>query len=260
LADPGQIQQVLLNLAINARDAMPGGGTLSIAVDEADAAPEAMGEALPPGPYVRLSVTDTGIGMDEATRVRIFEPFFTTKEVGKGTGLGLATVHGIVHQSGGFITVESEVGKGTTFRIYFPRIPATETPGAVEPKSSASPRGTERVLVVEDAEDVRLLVSRVLRDRGYVVLEAARGEDAVALVEGCGPPIDLLITDQIMPGMSGHALAERLLTLQPGLRVLFMSGYAETGSTAVDGVVRHFLAKPFRPDELARKVREVLQT
>ncbi len=261
-ADPGQIEQVIVNLVVNARDAMPEGGRLDIEVADVELTPEAVEihEGLRPGAYVRLSVRDTGHGMDAETRARIFEPFFTTKEVGKGTGLGLATVYGIVKQSDGYIFVDSEPGRGTAFTIYLPRV---EEEG--EPASAGAPppplgRGAETILLVEDDPGLRALALDVLGASGYTVLEAREGSEALLVLERHAGPIHLLLTDVVMPNMGGRALAERLATLRPEMAVLYMSGYSET-AIAHHGVLTPgtaFLAKPFSPDSLARKVREVL--
>jgi len=261
-ADPGQLEQVIMNLAVNARDAMPVGGKLTIetANVELDSAYTQEHRVVTAGPYVLLSVSDTGLGMDEATQARIFEPFFTTKEKGKGTGLGLATVYGIVKQSDGFVWVYSELGHGTTFKAYFPRVDGQpDTTGPVE-ATPASLHGTETVLVAEDAGGVRAVARQVLKRHGYVVLTAADGQTALDLAGEQEGPIHLLVTDVIMPEMSGRQLADRLRELRPSLKVLFVSGYTD------DAVVRHgilepgiaFLQKPFTPESLARKVREVL--
>jgi two-component system, cell cycle sensor histidine kinase and response regulator CckA len=260
-ADPGQLEQVLVNLAVNARDAMPGGGrllveTANVVLDEACAAhrPE-----VAPGPYVLLSMADTGVGMDEETRTHLFEPFYTTKGPGKGTGLGLATVYGIVAQSGGHIDVESAPGQGTTFRIYLPR--AGGVPREVEEPEAEAPRGRETVLVVEDEEAVRRLVREVLLAQGYRVLEAPGGEEALSLCAAAAEPVDLVLTDVVMPGMSGRELAARLREAVPDIRILFMSGHTETAVLA-EGTLRSpreaFLQKPFPQNALARKIRELL--
>ncbi|HET8575952.1 MAG TPA: GAF domain-containing protein [Methylomirabilota bacterium] len=262
LADPGQLEQVIMNLALNARDAMPTGGRLTIRTATAGlGAQDPVGfEALAAGPYVLLTVSDTGVGMDEATRAHIFEPFFTTKDVGKGSGLGLATVYGIVKQSGGHITAESEPGHGTTFAIYLP-----EAHGAVAaPESSQAledaPRGVETILLVEDEAEVRDLARDILELGGYQVLEATTPEDAERICRDERSPIHLLLTDVVMPQMSGRMLAERLMAARPAMRVLYMSGY--TGDTivqhGVEGQGPGFLPKPFTPNDLSRKVREVL--
>jgi two-component system, cell cycle sensor histidine kinase and response regulator CckA len=261
-ADPGQVEQVVVNLAVNARDAMPQGGVLTIETGdvELDAATvDHTGSAV--GPCVMLAVTDTGIGMDAETRAHLFEPFFTTKEVGKGTGLGLATVYGIVKQSGGAIAVYTEPGQGTTFRIYLPRVDADGAPLAAVRPAAAPPRGTETVLLVEDEVSVRHLANKLLQGAGYTVIAAADATTALALADAHPGPIHLLLTDVVMPRVSGPELAAELLARRPDARVLYMSGYP--GDTVVQrgtlapGVA--FLQKPFTPDALERKVREVLE-
>jgi len=261
-ADPGQIEQVIVNLALNARDAMPQGGRLSVATTNIELDPAYVGDhaGAKAGPFVLLTVTDTGTGMDPETTAHLFEPFFTTKEVGKGTGLGLATVYGIVKQSGGYITVYSEPGQGTSFKIYLPRVPeASPVPkGPTAPREST--RGTETILVVEDEPAVRSLSRRALEGSGYTVLAAATGADALELAERHDGPIDLLVTDVVMPGMSGRELAEQLAPRRPGLRVLYMSGYPGDAVVQRGGLAAGvaFLQKPFTPDGLARQVRAVL--
>jgi two-component system cell cycle sensor histidine kinase/response regulator CckA len=260
-ADAGQLQQVLLNLAVNARDAMPLGGRLTIATENVVAEREAPAQPAPlsAGRFVRLTVGDTGTGMPPEVLAHAFEPFFTTKEMGKGTGLGLSTVYGIVTQSHGRLRVDSVPGKGTTFEIFFPQAgeaAAAPMPAATKPGA----RGSETVLLVEDDAMVRRLAEATLERAGYRVLTAPSGGDALRLAAGRDGAIDLVITDVVMPGMPGPELAQRLEASQPGLRVLYMSGYAD------DTMARHgvneehvsFLAKPFTPDELARRVREVL--
>ena len=260
-ADPNQIEQVIVNLAVNARDAMPDGGKLTIetANVELDESFTQAHLGAVAGSYAMVAVTDSGGGMDATVRAHLFEPFFTTKEVGKGTGLGLATVYGIVKQSGGYISVYTEPGKGSSFKVYLPRIEAPQ-PVAAVPAKSGPARGSETVLVVEDEPAVLRLSRRALETQGYVVLAAADGADALRIVERHGGTIDLLLTDVVMPGLSGRELADQLSVRRPGIRVLFMSGYPG------DAVVQHgtlppgsaFLQKPFSPDGLARKVRDVL--
>ncbi|MBI1797355.1 MAG: response regulator [Candidatus Eisenbacteria bacterium] len=261
LADEGQIQQVVLNLAINGRDAMPHGGRIVIATANAELDQAYVQRHVPltPGPYVMLAVTDTGIGMDLETRSRIFEPFFTTKEHGRGTGLGLATVYGIVKQSGGYIWVYSEPGKGSAFKVFLPRLESAAS-DAPPPPPAAPARGTETVLLVEDETMVRGLVRDMLERRGYSVLPAGDGGEALAIVARHGEPIHLMVTDVVMPGIGGPELAAQLAPEHPGMKVLFISGYMD------DAVLRHgvregvaaFLQKPFTLEALARKVREVL--
>jgi two-component system cell cycle sensor histidine kinase/response regulator CckA len=260
--DPSQLEQVVMNLVVNARDAMPDGGRVTIetaSVELSDAYARGHWPATP-GRYAMLAVTDTGVGMDETTRARVFEPFFTTKELGKGTGLGLSMVYGIVKQSGGFIWVYSEPGNGTTFKIYLPRV--DEAAESLRPTGEIEivPRGTETVLLAEDEPAVRAVVQQVLERHGYTVLVAPNGNLALKLVAANPGAVQLLLTDVVMPGMSGRQLAAQFSALQPGARVLFMSGYTS------DAVVRHgvlepgiaYLQKPFSPEALARKVRQVL--
>jgi len=261
-ADRGQIEQVIMNLAVNARDAMPEGGkvtieTVNVELDEVYARNHI---AVTPGHYVMFSISDTGIGMTPEVRERVFEPFFTTKEKGKGTGLGLSTVYGIVKQSGGNIWVYSEPGKGTTFKIYLPRVdePLEKLEKKVEVKEI--PHGSETILVVEDDEEVRKLTVGILRNYGYAVLEASQGLDAFLICEGHKGPIHLLVTDVVMPKMSGRELADRLAEIHPKIKVLYMSGYADNAIT-YHGILEkgmNYIQKPFTIDGLARKVREVL--
>ncbi len=264
LADPGQLEQVILNLAVNARDAMPRGGklTLQTANIELDGSDNPRDPDVGPGPYVSLTVSDTGHGMTKEVQAHIFEPFFTTKEVGKGTGLGLATVHGIVKQSDGYIWVESEAGLGTTFNVYLPRLKAAETPkGEETPQQPA--RGTETILLVEDEEQVRDLAHRILEMNGYHVLAAPNGPEALTLVDQEPGPIDLLLTDVIMPGgLNGLELAQHLLVRRPQLKVIYMSGYTDDvlidRSLFTPGFA--FLQKPFNAAGLTGKLREVMNT
>ena len=264
-ADQTQIEQVLVNLVLNARDAMAGQGSLTVTT-EAFVTTESLrahelGVRMPAGRYARFALSDTGSGMDAATRARVFEPFFTTKPPGQGSGLGLATVYGIVKQSGGYIWVYSEVGHGTTFKIYLPEFTGTlaELPPA---EVLLSPRGAETILIVEDEAAVRRMAARALAAQGYAILEAENGAEALALLARGGRPIDLVLTDVVMPLVNGRERGERLSVERPGLRVLFMSGYTD------DDIVRRgllrpgspFLQKPFVPGDLSRKVREVLDT
>jgi PAS domain S-box-containing protein len=255
-ADPGQIEQVILNLAVNARDAMPDGGRLTIATANADldAAFTARNPTVQPGAYVRLSVIDTGQGMDEGTLARVFEPFFTTKGPGKGTGLGLATVYGIVKQSGGYIFVRSRPHEGATFDVYLPAMPRSAADRGGAPAPARSGQGSETILLAEDDAAVRSLARRALEQYGYRVLEAANGQEALDLMRRHQAEIALLLTDIVMPEMGGRRSAEHMLQTWPGLKVLYMSGYA--GPDQPDG--RAMMQKPFTPESLARKVREVL--
>jgi PAS domain S-box-containing protein len=261
-ADPCHIEQVVMNLAVNARDAMPRGGELTMRTENVALDPdEASSLGLPPGAYVCLSVEDDGCGMDAATRERIFEPFFTTKKEGCGTGLGLSTVFGIVRQSGGQVAVRSEPGHGATFRVYLPRRDASASLPCNTLPGDAGLEGTETILLVEDDEQVRRVVGAALRRRGYTLLQAQNAGEAMLVAERHDGPIHLLLTDVVMPVVSGRELAERLVPLIHGLRVLFMSGYTP------DAVLRHgvregsaaFVQKPVTPQLLAAKVREVLR-
>jgi PAS domain S-box-containing protein len=261
-ADPHQIEQVVMNLVVNARDAMPHGGKLSIqtALVELDEAYCSQHLGARPGPHVMLSVSDTGVGMDTATRQRIFEPFFTTKETGKGTGLGLSTVHGIVQQSEGTIWVYSEPGRGTTFKVYLPVLEEYEQETVRIEKSLAPRAGGETILLVEDDEQLRTLTAQILRRHGFQVLEAHHGRHAAEVFAAHADAVQLLLTDVVMPEQGGRALAESLVASHPGLRVLYMSGYTD------DAVVHHgvleremnFVQKPFTPAALVGAVRGVL--
>jgi len=256
-ADPGQIEQVLLNLTVNASDAMPQGGKLTIETKKlkVDAAYAHARPPLRPGQYVQLVVRDTGHGMDAATMSRIFEPFFTTKESGKGTGLGLATVYGVVRQSGGFIWVESSPGNGARFEIYLPRVSEKEEAISYERASVRSKGGSETVLVVEDEDEVRSLASEFLRSAGYSVLTAKDGVEALEISERLGDAIQLLLTDVVMPKMRGTELAQELKGRFPRLRVVYMSGYLEqdpcSGEILEKAIV---LQKPFSRDSLVREI------
>lgn len=262
-ADAGQIEQVIMNLVVNSKDAMPNGGKITIQSGNAQLKHDDLGREysyIKPGEYVVLSVSDTGHGMDKETQLRIFEPFFTTKEKGKGTGLGLSTVYGIIKQSGGYVLVESEVQRGTTFRIYLPRVEDALEPVNATGASSSQNGGSETVLLVEDEESVRQLVRETLESKGYKVLEADHGESALHLVSHHSGKIDMLITDVVMPGMSGRELSAQLCSSYPHTKVLYLSGYTED-AIAHEGVLQSgtaFLQKPFTLQMLARKVREVL--
>lgn len=261
-ADPGQIEQILMNLSINARDAMPSGGRLTIETANVHLDRDSVNKqaVLRAGNYVMLSVSDNGCGMDDETQAQVFEPFFTTKEVGKGTGLGLSTVYGIVKQSEGSIWLYSEVGRGTTFKIYLPRIDEADEVSEQPDRVSSAPRGNETVLLVEDEDIVRILSTEILERQGYTVVAAANGEEGLRACKEFEGRIDLMITDVVMPHIGGRELAEQVALLRPDTRVLFMSGFTD------DAIVRHgvldkgvfFIQKPFSPDALARKARQVL--
>ena len=262
-ADPGQLEQVLLNLVINARDAMPDGGTVTLETSHVTLTPEYAGRkpvaSIVPGPHLLLSVGDTGVGMDRETMGRVFEPFFTTKPVGEGTGLGLATVYGIVKQSGGYVWAYSEPGLGTTFKIYLPMVCGSPAERDIHDSMPVALDG-EVVLVVEDEPSVRMIIARVLRGQGYRVLEAPHGRDAIAVAGDSATRIDLIVADVVRPGLGGRELARQLGERRPGVPILFTSGY--TGHDVVErGLIERdwpFLAKPVAPDVLARKVRELL--
>jgi CheY-like chemotaxis protein len=261
-ADPGQIEQVILNLVVNARDAMPTGGKLTIETRNVDLDDDYARRhtEVRPGRFALLAVSDTGAGMDAATQARVFEPFFTTKGAGKGTGLGLASVYGIVKQAGGHNALYSEVGSGATFKVYLPAVDSTVAVGGPHASSLGNSTGMETILLVEDEAAVRSLAGMALRMNGYTVLEASGAAEALRLIERHPKPVDLLVTDVVMPGMGGRELAERLTSDRPQMKVIYMSGYTD------DAVVRHgvlhedvhFLQEPFTGNALARKVREVL--
>jgi PAS domain S-box-containing protein len=258
-ADSGEIEQVIMNLAVNARDAMPYGGRLTIETEDVDVSEEGRGETdLPPGAYVRLTVTDTGTGIPKDIQANIFEPFFTTKEPGRGTGLGLSTVYGIVKQWGAHISVRSEAGAGACFRIHFPRVDAADDP--TRASSSAIPKGTETILLVEDEAMLRTVAREMLEDCGYAVLEAGDGDRALQLASAHQGPIHLVITDVIMPGVSGPETAARLRRVRSGIKVLFVSGYTDSALAQHSMLPADvaLLQKPFTAGSLARKVREVL--
>jgi two-component system, cell cycle sensor histidine kinase and response regulator CckA len=260
--DPGQFQQILMNLVVNARDAMPDGGKIEIetANEDLDEGYCALHPYVKPGRFVMLAVSDTGQGMSEEVKAHIFEPFFTTKERGKGTGLGLAMTYGAVKQSGGSVEVYSEVGIGTTIKIYLPRVEEEAVKPEKEDRLTDLPDGTETILLVEDEESVRDLCVQILERLGYTVLQARDGAEAIAKARGYGDRIDLLLTDVVMPGMNGSELATQLVPHHPGMKVLFTSGYTD------EAIVRHgvldegvtLIGKPHSPSSLARKVREVL--
>jgi signal transduction histidine kinase/CheY-like chemotaxis protein len=262
-ADPGQIEQTLINLCVNARDAMPGGGTLRIETRDITVAETdiEVTPAVPPGDFVLLTVSDSGSGMDTATKARLFEPFFTTKGPGKGTGLGLAVVFGVVKHSGGHVKVTTEIGHGTTFHLYFPRASSTvATPSASPPPTPAPQRGHETIFLVEDDNAVRSLVKVSLERSGYCVMEASDGEEAIRFLQTYGGPLDLLVSDVVMPNLGGRQLAEQVQAMRPEVKVLFLSGYTD------DAVLKHginhsefnFLQKPFSPITLATMVRQIL--
>ena len=262
-ADAGQIEQVIMNLVVNSKDAMPDGGKITIHTANVVLGGDELRREysyIQPGAYVMLSVADSGQGMDKETQARIFEPFFTTKEKGKGTGLGLSTVYGIIKQSGGYVLVQSEPGQGTTFHIYLPRVEEKAEPARHTPVNQAENGGSETILLVEDEESVRQLVRETLESKGYRVFEAENGEAALQLSEGLPQPVDVLITDVVMPGMSGRELSARLTKSCPKTRVLYLSGYTED-AIVHEGVLdpgTAFLQKPFTLQALARKLREVL--
>jgi two-component system, cell cycle sensor histidine kinase and response regulator CckA len=261
MADRGQVDQVIMNLVVNARDAMPNGGQMTIECRNARMDDAYIGRHMAgaPGPYVLLAVTDSGIGMDRQTQARIFEPFFTTKGAGRGTGLGLATVYGIVKQSGGFIWVYSEPGRGSTFKVYFPRV--DDSPARRDARAAISNiGGDETILLVEDDDDLRRVTRRILQNRGYTILEARHGGDALLLSERYTGDIDMLLTDVVMPQMNGRELSHKVRSLRPEMSVVYMSGYPD-GAAVEQGLIdiqAKFLAKPFTPQELLDCIRLVL--
>jgi len=262
-ADASQMEQVIMNLAVNARDAMPKGGRILIETSNAelDSTYSTMHPIVRQGRYILLAVSDSGTGMNTETQARIFEPFFTTKPQGKGTGLGLSTVYGVVKQSGGFIWVYSEVGRGTSFKIYLPRVDQPVERIGAAPFASDAPRGTETILLAEDEQDVREVAREFLESGGYTVIEARDGPEALKKVEKHQDTIDLLITDMVMPGMTGHDLTARLLQARPEIRVLYMSGYSERAAaeSTWGNSSMHLLAKPFSRWALLRAVHEILK-
>jgi two-component system, cell cycle sensor histidine kinase and response regulator CckA len=263
-ADPVQIEQVIMNLVVNARDAMPDGGTVSLMTANVHLSAEDVAQlssaTVVPGDYVLLTVSDTGCGMDAETQARMFEPFFTTKELGKGTGLGLSTVYGIVKQSGGAIWCQSEVSIGTTFRVYLPSADHTADERTTGSDVSACQPGSETVLLVEDDDEVRVTTRRTLVREGYRVLTARDGSAALHIVDQAATPIDVVVTDMVMPGMSGQELARQIRLRHPGIRVLFMSGYTEVAALRQSFISAEsaFIEKPFAPRALTRAVRDVL--
>jgi len=261
-ADPGQIEQVIMNLAVNAKDAMPKGGKLTIKTANVyldDSYSQKHVDVLS-GPYVILEMRDDGIGMNKETQVHIFEPFFTTKEVGEGTGLGLSTVYGIVKQSGGHIKVRSRLGQGTTFKIFLPQVEGAVESLKKKKASTASLQGTETILVVEDEELLRAVVCKFLRKYGYQVLEARHGKEALIICKRYKEPILLMLTDVVMPQMGGPELAERLTPLHPEMKVIYMSGYPADAlvKQGIFDEAAPLLLKPFKPIFLVQKVRELL--
>ncbi|TPW14068.1 MAG: multi-sensor hybrid histidine kinase, partial [bacterium] len=261
-ADPGQVEQIIMNLVVNARDAIESGGRITVEVSAVtiDESYTATHQTLAPGSYVQLAVSDTGRGMEAETRLKIFEPFFTTKDTGRGTGLGLSIVYGIVRQYGGDIQVYSEIDQGSTFKVYMPRIMEDQTPMAAAPHGLRAESGSGTILLTEDEEGVRMLAREILEMCGYTVLAAANGEEALAISQSHDGPIHLLLTDVVMPGLSGGEVAERLRHLRPGIKVVFMSGYPD------DAIVHHgvldkeqaFVQKPFSIEDLSGRIRSML--
>jgi len=261
--DPGQTEQVMVNLVVNARDAMPHGGKLTIKTANVDLDEDFFhSEGIKPacGTYAMIAVSDTGIGMDEETQLRIFEPFFTTKERSKGTGLGLATVYGIVKQNAGYIFAHSEPGQGATFKVYLPRVEGEATSFEKEQGPMNGFRGSETILLVEDDDTLRDLAKKILQRHGYSVLDAHNGEKALRVTDKHHGPLHLILTDVVMPGMNGREVVERLQSLRQDIKVLYMSGYLDNG-IAPHGILDpgiNFIEKPFTPKSLVMKVRRVL--
>ena len=256
-ADAGQVEQVILNLVVNARDAMPNGGKLVLETRDQDLDDSftRTAVALQPGPHVLLTVTDSGTGMDAATRSHLFEPFFTTKKQGKGTGLGLATVYGIVSQSGGYVDVSTEPGRGTSFRIFLPRVEAPASTATVRPAGLPKTRGSETILLVEDEDVVRRLARRALQEAGYDVLESGDGAGALQILATTSRTVSLIVTDMVMPGLSGLEVAVRASQLKPGIRILFISGYTDVDMSGVRKLGAGLLHKPFTAAALTERVR-----
>jgi CheY-like chemotaxis protein len=261
-ADQGQIEQVIMNLAVNARDAMPGGGKLEFRTRRVDfeAGPAHKHPSMVPGEYVSLVVSDTGTGMDKRVQAHIFEPFFTTKERGRGTGLGLATVYGFVKQIGGYIWVESEPGRGSTFTIYLPITNEATPKDAPTPVAEAPGPGSGTILLVEDEESLRTLTRNILEENGYVVLEACNGTQAVEIAREYSSSIDVLLTDMVMPGMNGRAVAERVSQLYPAIKVAYMSGYTGMSKREAANFNAVLIAKPFTRNVLLQKLSEALES
>jgi CheY-like chemotaxis protein len=260
-ADPGQIEQVLMNLTVNARDAMPNGGTITISTSKATVAGDEISCAqMAPGDYVVLCVADDGSGMSEEVKARIFEAFFTTKPAGQGTGLGLATCQSIASRWRGHITVDSKLGVGTKFKVHLPRVTRSIGATAASSQQGTLPRGTETILVVEDEPGLRELAASVLQKQGYVLLKAGNGQEALRIVrERGGQAVDLVLTDMVMPEMGGKMMAEWLQATNPEIKILFTSGYTDVGLDGVLDAGIEFLPKPYTPSTLVRKVRDVIE-
>ena len=259
-ADRGQIEQIIMNLVVNARDAMPEGGRLSIETANVEVSEDYSRQHAPqkPGPHILLTVSDTGTGMDAQTQARIFDPFFTTKEPGKGTGLGLSTVYGVVRQSGGHIWVYSELEHGTTFKIYLPRVEEESLAEKPTAGIASTSNGTETILLVEDEEPLRALTRRFLAESGYTVLEAENPDRAIQIAQSHRGPIHLLLTDVVLPGMNGRAMAERISQIRPHMSIVYMSGYTGFAHRDLFDSKANLLPKPFARESLLRKLRDVL--